>query len=60
MFWAIALIGMGIASPAVTYVGQFQDEAACQVAAKDLQRQNFKGTCVQLQKPAVAAEAAKK
>ena len=60
MFWAIALIGMGIASPAVTYVGQFQDEATCQVAIKDLQRQNFKGTCVQLQKPAVAAEAAKK
>jgi hypothetical protein len=60
MFWAIALVGMGIASPAVTYVGQFQDEAACQVAAKDLQRQNFKGTCVQIQRPTATVDTAKK
>ena len=54
MFWAIALIGMGITSPAVTYVGQFKEEAACQVALKDLQRQNFKGACVQIQQPAAS------
>jgi hypothetical protein len=59
MFWAIALIGMGIASPAVTYIGQFQEEAACQVALKDLQRQNFKGTCVQLQRADAPAPAKK-
>ena len=50
MIWVIALIGMGIASPAVTYVGQFEQQEACMVAVKDLQRQNFKGTCVQMPK----------
>ena len=60
MFWAIVLVGLGVTSPSVVYVGQFQDEAACQVAVKDLQRQGFKGTCVQLQKPAVTAEVPKK
>ena len=60
MFWAIALIGMGIASPAVTYIGQFTEQEACMVALKDLQRQNFKGTCVQIQRPTAAPEAIKK
>jgi hypothetical protein len=60
MFWAIALIGMGITAPAVTYVGQFEQEAACQVALKDLQRQNFKGTCVQIQRPQSTTEVGKK
>jgi len=60
MFWAIALIGMGIASPAVTYVGQFEQQEACQVALKDLQRQNFKGTCVQIQRAQSTTEVGKK
>jgi hypothetical protein len=51
MFWAIVLIGSGITAPAVVYVGQFTEEAACQVALKDLQKQQFKGTCVQIQQP---------
>ena len=50
MFWTIVLVGMGITSPSIVYIGQFQEEAACQVALKDLQRQNFKGTCIQQQK----------
>jgi len=49
MFWAIALIGIGTTAPSVTYVGQFQEQATCQVALQDLQKQGFKSTCVQLQ-----------
>jgi hypothetical protein len=49
MFWAIVLIGMGTTSPSVTYIGQFQEQAICQVALQDLQKQGFKATCVQLQ-----------
>lgn len=56
MFWAIVLIGSGITAPAVVYVGQFQEQAVCQAALQDLQRQQFKGTCVQIQQ----APAAKK
>ena len=50
MIWVIALIGMGISAPAVTYVGQFEQQETCMAAVKDLQRQNFKGTCVQMPK----------
>jgi hypothetical protein len=49
MFWAIVLIGMGTTAPSVTYVGQFQEQAVCQVSLQDLQKQGFKGTCVQIQ-----------
>jgi hypothetical protein len=60
MFWAIVLVGLGVTSPSVVYVGQFQEDATCQVALKDLQRQGFKGTCVQMIKPQVATEVGKK
>lgn len=49
MFWAIVLIGSGITAPAVVYVGQFQEQSVCQAALQDLQKQQFKGTCVQIQ-----------
>jgi hypothetical protein len=49
MFWAIALIGIGTTAPSVTYIGQFEQQATCQAALQDLQKQQFKGTCVQLQ-----------
>jgi hypothetical protein len=49
MFWAIALIGIGTTAPSVTYIGQFQEQAVCQAALQDLQKQQFKGTCVQIQ-----------
>jgi hypothetical protein len=48
MFWAIVLIGAGITAPSVVYVGQFQEQATCQAALQDLQKQQFKGTCVQI------------
>jgi hypothetical protein len=60
MFWAIALINMGITAPAVVYVGQFEQQEVCMVALKDLQRQGFKGTCIQMIKPQVATEVGKK
>ena len=60
MFWAIVLVGLGVTSPSVVYVGQFQEEATCQVAVKDLQRQGFKGTCVQIQRPQITTEVGKK
>jgi hypothetical protein len=50
MFWTIVIIGMGIASPSVIYVGNFEQAEACQVALKDLKSQNLKGTCIQMQK----------
>jgi len=49
MFWAIVLIGAGITAPSVVYVGQFTEQAVCQAALQDLQKQQFKGTCVQIQ-----------
>jgi len=49
MFWAIVLVGTGITAPSVVYVGQFQEQALCQAALQDLQKQSFKGTCVQIQ-----------
>jgi hypothetical protein len=49
MFWAIALIGIGTTAPSVTYIGQFEQQATCQAALQDLQKQQFKGTCVQIQ-----------
>ena len=49
MFWAIALIGIGTTAPSVTYIGQFEQQVMCQAALQDLQKQQFKGTCVQIQ-----------
>ena len=49
MFWAIVLIGSGFTVPAVVYIGQFEEQAVCQAALQDLQKQQFKGTCVQIQ-----------
>jgi len=62
MFWAIVLVGLGVTSPSVVYLGQFQEQAMCQTALQDLQKQGFKGTCVQLQKVSAvpSAEPAKK
>jgi lysyl-tRNA synthetase class I len=60
MFWAIVLVASGITAPSVVYVGQFQEDATCQVALKDLQRQGFKGTCVQIQRPQITTEIGKK
>jgi len=60
MFWAIVLVGLGVTSPSVVYVGQFVEQPACSTALQDLQRQGFKGTCVQIQRPQIATEVGKK
>ena len=60
MFWAIVLIGAGITAPSVVYVGQFEQQAICQAALQDLQKQQFKGTCVQIQRAAAASPTTKK
>jgi hypothetical protein len=51
MFWTIVLIGAGINPPSITYIGNFEQQEACQVALKDLKLQtSYKVTCVQQQK----------
>ena len=60
MFWAIVLIGSGITAPAVVYIGQFEEQAVCQAALQDLQKQQFKGTCVQIQRASTPPPATKK
>jgi hypothetical protein len=60
MFWAIVLIGSGFTVPAVVYIGQFEEQAVCQAALQDLQKQQFKGTCVQIQRASTAAPPATK
>jgi hypothetical protein len=51
MFWAIVLIGIG--TTGVTYVGQFEQQEICQTALQVLQKQGYKGACVQMQKKTV-------
>jgi hypothetical protein len=56
MIWAIAII-ISMTTTNVTYVGQFEQEAACNKAAQDLRSQNLssiKTVCVQMPKPAEA------
>lgn len=58
MLWAIAII-ISMTTTNVTYVGQFEQEAACNKAAQDLKSQNLssiKAVCVQITKPAEAAK----
>ena len=58
MIWAIAIIG-GMYANNVSYVGQFEQEAACNKAVQDLRSQNLssiKAVCVQISKPAEAAK----
>jgi hypothetical protein len=52
MIWAIAVI-LSMSSTSVTYVGQFEQEAACNKAAQELRAQNLssiKVVCVQMPK----------
>ena len=58
MIWAIAII-VTMTTTNVTYVGQFEQEAACNKAAQDLKSQNLssiKAVCVQISKPAEATK----
>jgi hypothetical protein len=59
MFWTLALIGLGISGTA--YVGQFDQDAACQKAAQEAKAQGMRAICVQMFKAAPSApEPAKK
>ena len=52
MIWAIAII-ISMTTTNVTYVGQFEQEAACNKAAQELRAQNLssiKVVCVQMPK----------
>ncbi|MEI6803195.1 MAG: hypothetical protein WCK83_08525 [Burkholderiales bacterium] len=55
MYWTIALIVSGLAAPSVVYVGHFEQGESCHESLKDLQRQSFKGTCVQMTKAEATA-----
>ena len=58
MFWTIVLIGVGLSSTSVTYVGQFEQQETCAKAAQEFKAQNIKAACVQA-KSAEAATAKK-
>jgi len=47
MFWTIVLIGVGLSSNSVTYVGQFEQQETCAKAAQEFKAQNIKAACVQ-------------
>ena len=55
MFWTIVLIGAGLYTSGVMYVGQFEQQEACAKAAQEFKAQNMKAACVQIQKPDAAA-----
>jgi hypothetical protein len=50
MFWAIVLIGAGLGSTSVTYVGQFEQQETCAKAAQEFKAQGMKAACVQVKK----------
>jgi hypothetical protein len=55
MIWTIVLIGAGLYTSGVMYVGQFEQQEACAKAAQEFKAQNMKAACVQIQKPDAAA-----
>jgi hypothetical protein len=58
MFWTIVLVGVGLSSTNVMYVGQFEQQETCAKAAQEFKAQNIKAACVQA-KSAEAATAKK-
>lgn len=55
MFWTIVLIGVGLSSGNVMYVGQFEQQETCVKVAQEFKAQNKVAACVQMQKPDAAA-----
>ena len=55
MFWTIVLIGVGLSSSSVIYVGQFEQQETCAKAAQEFKALNKLAVCVQIQKPDAAA-----
>jgi len=60
MFWTIVLIGVGISSGSITYVGQFEQQEICTKAAQEFKAQNIKAACVQAKSPEVSVASTKK
>jgi len=48
MFWTIVLVGVGLSSTNVMYVGQFEQQETCAKAAQEFKQQNMKAACVQM------------
>jgi hypothetical protein len=55
MIWTIVLIGVGLSSTNVLYVGQFEQQETCAKVAQEFKAQNKVAACVQMQKPDAAA-----
>ena len=55
MYWTLILMGLSISGTA--YVGQFDQEAACQKAAQEAKAQGLRAICVQIRPPAAVAPA---
>jgi hypothetical protein len=55
MFWTIVLIGVGLSSNSVTYVGQFEQQETCAKAAQEFKAQNIKAACVQAKSAEISA-----
>jgi hypothetical protein len=60
MFWTIVLIGAGLSSTSIMYVGQFEQQEICAKAAQEFKVQNMKAACVQMQKGAEISAATPK
>jgi len=55
MFWTIVLVGVGLSSTNVMYVGQFEQQETCAKAAQEFKQQNMKAACVQAKAAEVSA-----
>jgi len=60
MFWTIVLIGAGMSSTSITYVGQFEQQEVCSKVAQEFKVQNIKAACVQAKSAEVPMSPVKK
>ena len=60
MFWTIVLIGAGLSSTSVAYVGQFEQQEICAKAAQEFKAQGMKAACVQAKSAEISAATPKK
>jgi hypothetical protein len=60
MFWTIVLIGAGLSSTSIMYVGQFEQQEICAKAAQEFKAQGMKAACVQAKLAEISAATPKK